>query len=173
MTTTTTLCIQVDPATGQTIGHPCLVSNIVNAFGTIPDNFEPFNRITLRDSNIRLGVYEVPSSTYILNSLTNVWEDSWSAVPMSNEQQAQVQQRVKTQWANRPQLSNFSAWVYDPTTNSYQPPMPRPTDAPDGQVYRWQGSTNSWQLAPTNPPNDGQQYYWNFTAWDWATGTPA
>jgi hypothetical protein len=176
VTISTDLCIQV--VNGQTVNHPALVSNIVSAFGQVPDNYEPFNRITFNDSGVKLSVYEVSTCTYVLNTSTNFWEDSWAPYPMTARQISTLQQAVQTQWAANPQAANFTAWTYDSTTNSYVPPSPAPTDGlEDGETYYWQGSTNSWQIGPTTPPNDGQLYTWNYTTWAWAvvqpTPTPA
>ena len=171
MSTTPDLCIQVDPATGQTVNHPCLVSNILDAFGSMPDKFKPFKRTTFRDSGIILGVYQKSQCTYTFNSTDNIWEDTWAAVAMSDAEVAAKQQGVQTAWAARPNASNFTAWTFDADTCAYVPPVARPADPGDGQTYRWQGSTTSWQLCPSYP-TDGKVYVWNFTTWAWVEVTP-
>jgi len=172
MSTTQDLCIQVDPATGQTVNHPCLVSNILDAFGSMPDNFKPFRRTTFRDSGINLGVYQKSQCTYTFNATDNIWEDTWAAVDMTSEEIAVKQQAVRAAWAARPNATNFTAWTLDEATCTFVPPITRPTDTPPaGQTYRWQGTTNSWQLAP-DYPTDGKVYVWNFTTWAWVEVTP-
>jgi len=173
MSTTPDLCIQVDPATGQTVNHPCLVSNILDAFGSMPDNFKPFRRITFNDSGITLGIYQAAQCTYTFNATDNIWEDTWAAVPMSPTQKENRQQAEKNRWSKLPNAANFTAWTFDEDTCSFVPPIPKPTDTPpDDQQYRWQGSTNSWQLCPAYP-QDGKIYKWDFfTTWSWVEVTP-
>jgi hypothetical protein len=86
---------------------------------------------------------------------------------MTENEKSAVQTKVKDAWNASPNISNYTAWTYDETTNSYQPPVAKPAEAsPEGQVYRWQGSTNSWQLAPVRP-QDEQQYKWDWATWSW------
>ena len=40
---------------GQTVNHPALEQNVIEAFGYIPDNWEPFIRVP----RPILGVYEI------------------------------------------------------------------------------------------------------------------
>lgn len=48
-----TLHIQIE--NGQPINHPAFDDNLIQAFGVIPDNWQPFNRI----EQPIIGVYEV------------------------------------------------------------------------------------------------------------------
>lgn len=167
VTISTDRCIEIDSTTGQPIGHPFVVSNIIEAYGYVPDNFQPFNR-TAYSGSATLGVYQKFNDTYVLNTLTNVWEDSWEIVDMSDEEKAEKQNITRIFWASSPDADNVADWVLDEATCRFVPPMPRPTDTPpEGQRYLWQGSSKSWQIAPLAPPNDGKQYYWNFTTWAW------
>jgi hypothetical protein len=170
--------IYIQIVNGAPVNHPSLESNLINAFGSVPTGWAPFTRIQFADSGITLqGPYQKYVCTYVLSSDGITWTDSFSAVEMDDDEKLIVQNNYLNVWNRRQFLGNFSAWTFDASLCQMVPPTPRPTDAPSGQQYRWQGSTNSWQIAPTTPPNDGQLYTWDYTTWAWAvvqpTPTPA
>ena len=150
---------------GTTVNHPAVDTNLIQAFGKIPDDWAPFTRTPFANAGITLGVYEKPATSYILSSDGQTWQDNWSAVPMTDEEIARKQNNVIQTWANRPFADNFTAWTLDKTTCTMVPPTPRPTP-PDGQAYRWNGKINDWQIASIMP-SDGQNYTWNFDTWTW------
>jgi hypothetical protein len=149
---------------GQTKNHPAFENNLIQAFGQIPAHWEPFVRVTRPDALI----YQVLNSndpTY--QKVNGVWTDVWDLRDMTAEEKVVKQQETKDEWASIPDRDNFTAWTFDETTCSYVPPTAKPTEpAPEGQLYRWQGSSNTWALAP-NYPSDGKNYIWNFTTWKW------
>ena len=148
----------------QAVEHPAMEENLLEAFGSIPSNWQPFTRVAKPTP----GIYQVLDSTEpTYQKVNDVWRDVWSLRDMTEDEKSAVQTAVKTAWAASPNVSNYTAWTYDETTNSYQPPVAMPAEAaPEGQVYRWQGSTNSWQLAPVRP-QDEQQYKWDWATWSW------
>ena len=40
----------------------------------------------------------------------------------------------------------YPSWVLDEDTCRWEAPTPMPTDPPEGQQYRWDEDTTSWQL---------------------------
>ena len=145
---------------GNPVNHPAFEDNLIQAFGSVPNHWEPFVRVERPTSEL----YQVVSDQPTYKKVDGVWTDVWTIRDMTAEEKAALQKPVKDAWAIRPFSSNFTAWVYDESTNSYQPPIPQPTDAPKDQMYRWSGVDNNWKLAPW-PPNDGKLYQFNFDNW--------
>jgi hypothetical protein len=157
------LYIQVDE-NGNTANHPAFEDNLLQAFGSIPSNWEPFIRVQQPTPNT-YQILENTTSTY--QKINGTWTDVWQLRDMTDIEKATKQQAVKDAWSSNPNANNFTAWTFDESTCAYIPPQPKPTDTPPtGQTYRWQGNTNSWQLAPVMP-TDGKMYTWNFTTWVW------
>jgi nicotinate-nucleotide adenylyltransferase len=99
--------------------------------------------------------------------IDDVWTDVWSLRDMTDEEKITRQQSAKDIWKSFPHRENFTTWIFDEEICGYVPPIPKPTDEPlEGQMYRWQGSSNSWALAPTIP-DDGKIYEWNSLIWNW------
>lgn len=154
------LFIQIED--GQTLNHPALEDNLIQAFGVIPDHWEQFIRV----ERPILGVYEILESdepTY--QKVDGVWTDVWSLRPMTEAEIAAKQQVVKDAFAARRQAENWSAWLFDEPTCSYIPPIPRP-DPVAGTIVLWCGSENNWKQAPSYP-SDGKQYQFDFLGWQW------
>jgi hypothetical protein len=157
------LYIQI--ANGAPVNHPAFESNLIDALGAVPSDWAPFTRIKSSDSGVTLGIYQTYVRSYVLGSDGVTWQDSFTAGPMDSDAIAQKQTTYQTAWNNQQFVSNFSAWTFDADTCQMVPPTTRPTNAPSGQQYRWQGSSNSWQLTPSNPPADGNTYIWDFNNW--------
>lgn len=151
---------------GAVVGHPALAENLIAAFGAIPENWEPFVRVPnplLADKTI---VLERPEPEY--QKVNGIWQDVWFTRPKTQEELAveetnrqSVFSALKTEWAERPYASNFSAWIFNETTLKHEPPIPRPTD---GKFYRWSGPDNNWKEAEPFP-QDGKKYYFDFDNW--------
>lgn len=155
------LYIQIE--NGQPVNHPAFATNLIEAFGQVPNNWEPFIRVqnpALTDSSV---VLEQPEPAY--QKVDDVWHDVWFyRVKTAEELAAEKELRLnalRTAWAQRAYASNFTAWVLNEETERYEPPIPRPT-GPD--FYRWSGLDNNWKLAPPFP-QDGKQYYFDFDNW--------
>jgi hypothetical protein len=149
---------------GQAVDHPALEDNLIDALGSVPDNWERFNRVEAPTPNLYQVLDPVEPS---YQKVDGVWTDVWTIRDMTDEEKSTLQESTKSAWTSGPNYFNFTAWTYDESTNTYVPPVAKPTDTPpEGQVYRWQGSSNSWQLAPV-APTDGQHYIWNFNTWAW------
>ena len=131
---------------GNPINHPAFEDNLIQAFGTVPNNWKPFIRVQRPVPSV-YQVLDSQDPTY--EKVDGVWTDVWILRDMTAEEKAAKQQATKDLWAQRPNLANFSAWTFNEDTCQYEPPIPRPTD---GKIYRWDGTTNSWVefTPPTN-----------------------
>lgn len=149
---------------GSPINHPALPSNLVQAFGEIPPDWEPF----LRVPSSKLGVYQVlepKGPTY--QKVDGVWSDVWPVRDMTPEEKAAKKQKAKDAWAARPQAQNWAAWVFDEDTCTYKPPIPRP-DEVEGKIVFWCGAENNWKEAPQPPAlTEGKRLEFDFFAWTW------
>jgi hypothetical protein len=148
------LYIQVE--NGQTINHPALRINLLDAFGKIPANWEPFVRLAPPEELYKTLIVETPPH----KKVGDVWVDAYTLVDMTAEEKAEVQQMTKDAWANMPNAFNFTAWVYNPDTNKFDPPVPRPTNG----HYRWYGPLNNWREAPI-PEDQSKSYKFDFVNW--------
>jgi len=135
---------------GEPINHPAFEDNLLQAFGAIPQDWEPFVRLESPTPSI-YQVLDVQESKY--QKVNGVWTDVWAVRDMTAEEKATKQQAVKDLWNSVPR-PNLVAWTFNEETCRYEPPISYPTD---GQDYFWQGTTNTWQIRP-HYPTDGKQY---------------
>jgi hypothetical protein len=164
---------------GQPFEHPIFGDNFRQAFpdvdtNNLPPEFARFERV----ERPVLGQYEVlvsENSTYEL--VDGVYKDVWQKRDMTTEEreakrQAAIQE-AQSLWAARPQVENWSAWVFNEEAIKYEPPFPRP--APDqtkldvGIFTYWCGADNNWKDTPPLPEG---QYMFDFLAWQWVEITP-
>jgi len=122
----------------QPINHPAFEDNLIQAFGSVPSNWEAFVRVEKPIPTI-YQVLDSNEPTY--QKIDGIWTDVWALRDMTADEKAAKQQAIKDLWAQRPNRDNFTAWTFDDATCTYLPPIPRPTD---GKIYRWDGVTNSW-----------------------------
>ena len=161
------MALFIETKDGQPVNHPAFEDNLMQAFGQIPDHWEPFVRV----ERPVLGVYDVLDSqepTY--EKVNGTWTDVWSVRPMTDAEKTALQQEVKDAFNAREQAENWAAWVFDEATCTMQPPIPRPE--PDqakmdqGIFTFWCGADNNWKDTPARP-TDGGQYKFDFLAWAW------
>ena len=159
--------LYIETKDGQPVNHPAFEDNLMQAFGQIPDHWEPFVRVERPTP----GVYEVLESdmpTY--EKVNGTWTDIWALRPMTDAEKTAKQQEVKDAFNAREQAENWAAWVFDEATCTMQPPIPRP--APDetklsqGIMTFWCGAESNWKDSPARP-TDGGQYKFDFLAWAW------
>jgi hypothetical protein len=153
----------IETENGVTKNHPAEEDNLLAAFGSIPEHWEPFTRV----ERPVLGQHEVMVSeepTY--EKVNGVWIDVWHKRDLTAEEIAAKQENspesIKARWAARDQAENFAAWTFDEATLTHVPPIPRPETGD----YFWQGTTSLWVAKPTRP-DDGKQYKMDFTAGVW------
>ena len=142
--------LYIETENGQTKNHPAFEDNLLQAFGAVPTQWEPFTRVERPVP----GVYQtMDSQEPVYAKVDGVWTDVWTVRDMTAEEKTAKQQAVKDNWSALPNRDNFTAWTFDESTCRYVPPTPRPTDG----NYFWQGTTNSWVIRPSYP-DDGKQY---------------
>lgn len=161
----TKLFIKVE--SGQAMGHPAFEENLVQAYGAVPSDWEPFLRI----ARPVVGLYEVLDSdvpTY--QKIDGVWTDVWALRPMTQEEKSNKQQAAISSFLSRKQAENWSAWIFNEDICAMVPPVTKP--APDkakadqGIFNLWCGKENNWKDTPPRP-NDGSTYEFDFFAWVW------
>ena len=148
---------------GNTIDHPAFEDNLLQAFGSIPSEWEPFVRVE-RPIPTVYQVFASPEPTY--QKVDGVWTDVWALRDMTDAEKVAKQQSAKDAWSALSDGDNFIAWTFDEATCTYVPPTPRPTDG----NYFWQGTTNSWVIRPSYP-DDGKQYKLDFATATWVLVT--
>jgi hypothetical protein len=142
--------LYIEIENGQPKNHPAFRYNLIQAFGSVPEHWEPFVRVE-KPSITMYQVIDPSMAEY--KKVDGVWTDVWTVRDMTNEERLKLQQEIKDAWALLPDRDNFSAWVFDASTSSYQPPIPRPVLGD----YFWQGTTGAWVTRPEYPI-DGKKY---------------
>ena len=155
------LYIQVE--NGQAVNHPAFEENLIEAFGAIPNNWEPFIRVSNPTESDNTIVLNSPAPAY--QKIDGVWTDVWSFRPKTAEELAHDKEKRlaarRAAWSNLPYSHNFTAWVLNEETEKYEAPISRPDD---GKFYRWSGPDNNWKEAEPIPQDD-KQYYFDFDNW--------
>lgn len=163
------MSLYIETENGQTKNHPAFADNLLQAFGRIPDHWEPFVRVERPVPN----VYEILESDQpVYAKVDGSWTDVWSLRSMTAEEKAAKQQAVKDDWASREQASNWAAWTFNEATCVYDPPVPRPEPDPvkinQGIFTLWCGADNNWKDTPVRPEGN---YKFDFIAWTWVEVT--
>jgi hypothetical protein len=152
------LYIQVQ--NGQIINHPATEENLLQAFGSIPSDWEKF----IKTEPPKLSIYqklEVSGSIY--QKINDVWTDVWQIIDITDAEKQEKQQNAKNKFNSLPNAFNFVDWIFDEDICSYKPPISKPTD---GQEYFWSGLTSSWKVIPPKP-TDGQNYKLSYLTDEW------
>lgn len=163
--------LYIEIENGQPKNHPAFEANLIEAFGSVPTQWEPFIRV----EQPVLEEYEVldPNEpTY--EKVNGVWTDVWVLRSMTVEEKTIKDQEKKQKeidaykivWAALPQRDNFSAWVLNEEIVKYEPPIPRPTD----REVIWSGANNGWVDKPQKP-DDGKEYTLDFYTSSWVEVT--
>lgn len=157
--------LYIEIENGQAKNHPALEDNVIQVFGFIPNNWEPFTRVERPVP----GVYEVfESDAPTYGQINGVWMDVWTTRNMTAEEKAAKQQEVITAFNDRDQAENWSAWVLDEATCTMQPPVPRPaldqTKLDQRISTFWCGADGAWKDTPVRPEDSVQ---FDFFAWQW------
>lgn len=161
--------LYIETENGKTKNHPAFEDNLLQAFGCIPSNWEPFVRV----ERPMLGVYEILESdmpTY--EKIDGTWTDVWALRPMTGAEKAVKQQATIDAFNSHEQAENWAAWTLDEITCTMQPPISRP--APDQAKLTqristfWCGADNNWKDTPVRPEGN---YKFDFFAWKWVEVT--
>jgi hypothetical protein len=129
------LYIQTD-SNGNAVNHPAFEDNLVQAFGGIPAHWEAFTRIQCPDG-LLTSPFQKAECTYTKND-SGVWQDSLSAVDMSEEEKA----NLISQTQSNPPGPNITLNV---STLEWIPNTEKPND---GKNYRWKWKDGVWVVIP-------------------------
>jgi hypothetical protein len=152
--------LYIETENDVTKNHPAFEDNLMQAFGAIPEHWEPFTRVERPVPT----VYQVlESDEPVYAKVDGVWTDVWTVRDMTNEEKATKQQAVRDAFNAREQAENWSAWTLDEATCTMEPPIPRP-DPVEGVTVFWCGADNNWKEVPTRPEGE---YKFDFLAWQW------
>ena len=128
------LFIQVE--NNQPLNHPAVEENLMQVFGTIPANWEPFTRIPRPIPDV-YQVLESDNPTY--EKINDVWTDVWAIRDMTPEEKIARQNESKSVWMSSGMY--HPSWIFEEETCTYIPPVPYPMD---GKQYVWDENTISW-----------------------------
>jgi hypothetical protein len=159
------MALYIETQNGQPVNHPAFEDNLMQAFGEIPANWEPFTRV----ERPVLGVYEVfDSEMPSYQKFDGAWKDVWVIRSMTAEEKTAKQQAVRDAFNAREQAENWSAWTLDEATCTMVPPIPRPEPNETKLAQRimtiWCGADNNWKDTPVRPEGN---YKFDFIAWQW------
>jgi hypothetical protein len=123
---------------GQTVDHPVLMDNLFSVFGSIPEQYQPFYRIQ-QPANLLPSPFYKAQNTYVLGQDGVTWQDSWTAVEMTSDEQATL---IAETQANPPG-PNLTL----NTTNLQW--IPNTTKPDDGNKYYWNFQSGEWVVVPS------------------------
>tara|TARA_Y100001938_G_C8050404_1_gene411373 strand:+ start:1037 stop:1432 length:396 start_codon:yes stop_codon:yes gene_type:complete len=127
--------LYIEITDGVTKNHPALEENLIQAFGLIPENWEPF----VRAERPVLEAYEIlRSEEPIYEKIDGTWKDVWSVREMTEEEKIVKQNEVKDYWS----INGYASWIFNEDTCSFNAPVSYPDD---GERYYWDEETTSWE----------------------------
>jgi hypothetical protein len=152
---------------GTFVNYPAFEDNLIQAFGSIPEDWEPCitaQNPTIENKNL---VLVQPEPTYEKHD--GVWYEKWFVREKTEEELAQEAAALKQKkieaakkaFAEFQYAHHFVDWVFNEDTIQFDPPISRPTD---GKFYRWHGPSKTWREA-VPLPKDGKRYYFDFDNW--------
>jgi hypothetical protein len=158
--------LYIEIENGAPKNHPAFEDNLIQAFGSVPNNWEAFVRVERPIPTLYQTMDDEP--TY--SKVDGVWTDVWSLRDMTAEEKLAKQQAVVTAFNSREQAENWSAWTLDEATCTMMPPIPRldpdQTKLDAGIFTWWCGAENNWKDTPVKPV-DNNQHKFDFFAWQW------
>jgi hypothetical protein len=161
--------LYIETENGQVKNHPAFEDNLLQAFGAIPDHWEPFVRVERPTPSV-YQVVEDKEPVYA--KVDGVWTDVWSVREMTAEEKSAKQQVAISVFNDNEYASNWSAWTLDEATCKLVPPIPRPEPEQaklEQKIFTvWCGAENNWKDTPVRP--DGN-YKFDFFAWAWVEVT--
>lgn len=150
----------IETESGVTKNHPAFEDNLIQAFGAVPAQWEPFARVEMPI----IGPYDVLESPLpAYKKINDIWTDDWAVRKITAEEKTAKQQAAITAFNNREQVENWSVWTLDEATCTMQPPIPRPAPI-EGKTVFWCGADANWKEAPARLEG---KYNFDFLAWQW------
>ena len=98
--------------------HPALENNLLQAFGLIPEHFQPFIRVE-RPSLLPYQIFNSEEPSY--QKINDIWTDVWDIRDMTQEEKLAKQQTIKDSWILIPDDIHMS-WIFNEETCRYEPP---------------------------------------------------
>jgi hypothetical protein len=159
--------LYIETENGVTKNHPAFEDNLIQAFGSVPAHWEPFIRVEKPTPSVYQVLDSEEPSYFKVNG---VWTDVWALREMTAEEKTSKQETIITEFNNREQASNWSAWTLDKDTCTMIPPILRPefNEAKFNANIKtfWCGADANWKDTPAKPV-DENQYKFDFFAWQW------
>jgi hypothetical protein len=88
------IALYIKVENGEAVEHPAMPDNLMQVFGKIPDNYEPFMRFS-DDQRTPLDVFEVVDDTAPLYKKVNgIWTDAYARRPMTAEERAEKEEFI-------------------------------------------------------------------------------
>ena len=155
----------IEVENGQVKNHPAFEDNLIEAFGSIPEHWEPFVRV----DRFTLGIYKTTDAvTPTYAKVNGVWTDVWPVRDMTADEKDKKQLSVRILFDLHEYASNWSAWTFDEATCEMVSPIPRPdvdqTKIDAGIFTYWCGADANWKDTPVRPEGE---YKFDFIAWAW------
>lgn len=73
------------------IGNPVLEQNLLDVFGSIPENYAPFKRMHPNEFDIDItNKFKRAVNEYVLSEDGITWRDNWSVVDISEEEKQKI-----------------------------------------------------------------------------------
>lgn len=151
--------LYIETENGATKNHPAFEDNLIQAFESVPSNWEKFIRVERPIPS----PYQTMNDEPTYEKVDGVWSDVWSLRDMTAEEKSAKQQTVIAAFNARSQVENWSAWTLDEATCTMQPPIPRPSPV-KGKDVRWCGADANWKEIPVRPEGN---YKFDFFVWQW------
>lgn len=125
---------------GQLVSNPILESNMRTSFphvdlDNLPSEFAVFTRKPRPQNS---NPYEKCVHEYVSDD--SGYQDSWTIVPMTDEEKQEVIRKFKEDF--RP--PDAPSWIFDEEKCMYVPPIPYPDDYGD-VPYRWNEDDLRWE----------------------------
>lgn len=159
------MSLYIEIENGQIKSQPAFEENLVQAFGCVPENWEPFVRVEMP----KIGPYDILESDQpVYTKVGGTWTNGWAIRAMTDDEKTAKQQAVISAFNAREQAENWSAWTLNEVTCTMQPPIPCPAfeQAKINQSIQtfWCGAENNWKDTPARPEG---KYEFDFLAWQW------
>ena len=123
---------------GQPVNHPVYDFNLIQAYGQIPQGWAMFNRVE-QPAGLLTSPFQTAQCSYTLSSDGVTWQDTWTAVTMTADEQAAL---IAERQANPPGPNV----TLNTETLQWKPNTEKPID---GQKYYWDWAKGEWAVVPT------------------------
>lgn len=146
---------QYDEENGEFVGLPMLLSNFVRVTpdateDSLPEGWYFYNKAGSQPRTQLPSVYHTFELQRSVEGSTIT--ETWVVVEMTADEKLVKQNQAKNHWAQKPDLDDFSTWVFDETTCTFKPPVDCPSDGvmygeqkPGvDKRYWWDNANETW-----------------------------